>query len=536
MRIVVCVKRTSGGELNPFDACAYEAALQIPDSEVILLSMGPAQTEEMLLNLTRLGAKEAYLLCDSAFAGADTLATAYTLALAVKKLSPDLVICGRQTVDGDTAQTGPSLSVAADMALITNVMQIKETTDRLVCVTRDYGEQSVEYPALITVERMNHLRLPSIRSKKGTVVRWNAQDIGADLNRCGLKGSPTRVLASFKNEEGKRKCKFIDFEQLPEVIKEGLEREGERLKPMRNSEQKLKNVWIVGEAPKAFAESISDNIVVICKEDFVKEEHEVCNNRPDKSDGERENSNISHDIHSIHRSSTRDFAERFAAYVREKQPEVILWGSDAWSKATAPQVAALLQTGLCADCTALETDGENLYMYRPAFSGNIVAKIACMTRPQMATVRTLEAGSADIIYALGKGARNVVDDMQMLVQRKNEALSDFKEGKGKARSDFEACHDKKIFEGKRIRRDIAASRLAVDAEMLPYDKQVGVTGKSVNPAVYIAIGISGAVHHIAGMKQSGMVIAVNCDRKAPIFDYADYGIVGTAEDMLEHIT
>ena len=138
MKIVVCVKRTASGELNPFDACAYEAALQIPDSEVILLSMGPDKTKEMLLNLTRLGAKEAYLLCDGAFAGADTLATAYTLSLAVKKLSPDLVICGRQTIDGDTAQTGPSLSVAADLSLITNVMHIKETAGRLVCETETW--------------------------------------------------------------------------------------------------------------------------------------------------------------------------------------------------------------------------------------------------------------------------------------------------------------------------------------------------------------------------------------------------------------
>lgn len=510
MKIVVCVKRTAGGELNPFDACAYEAALQIPDSEVILLSMGPDKTEEMLLNLTRLGAKEAYLLCDSAFAGADTLATAYTLALAVKKLSPDLVICGRQTIDGDTAQTGPSLSVAAGLSLITNVMQIKSTQDRLVCETRDLGEQTAAYPALITVERMNHLRLPSIRSKKGTVIRWTAGDIEADLNRCGIKGSPTKVLASFKNEEGKRKCRFIDFSQLSKVIMEGLEKEAQRLNPTPKSQQKLEKVWIVGEAPRAFAESISEDILVIRKEDFVGEEFENQDSISDKGDGERDNSSSS--ISSTPKGSIRDFAERFAGYVREKQPEVILWGSDAWSKAAAPQVAALLQTGLCADCTALETDGEHLYMYRPAFSGNIVAKIACMTKPQMATVRTMEAGSADIIYALGKGAQNIADDLQMLVQRKNEAVSDLK-----------------------IRRDIGASRLAVDGDMLPYDKQVGITGKSVNPGVYVAIGISGAVHHIAGMKQSGIVIAVNPDKKAQIFDYADYGIVGTAEELLDYI-
>ena len=484
MKIVVCVKQSAAGELNPFDACAYEAALQIPDSEVILLSMGPDKTEEMLANLTRLGAKEAYLLCDSAFAGADTLATAYALSLAVKKLSPDLVICGRQTVDGDTAQTGPSLSVATGLSLITNVMKIKDTVGHLVCETRDMGEQTTEYPALITVERINHLRLPSIRSKKGAVIYWTAKDIGADLSRCGLKGSPTRVLASFRNEEGKRKCKFIEMTELSDAIKQGLEKEKQRLKPMQKSEQKLKKVWIVGEAPRGFAESISEDITAIDKEDFIK-----------------------------NGDTYRDFAERFAEYIRERQPEVILWGSDAWSKAVAPQVAALLQTGLCADCTALETDGEKLFMYRPAFSGNIVAKIACMTKPQMATVRTLEASSADIICALGKGAKDVVHDVQALVQRKNEAAA----------------------KGKSARWDIAATRLAVDAEMLSYDRQVGITGKSVNSAVYIAVGISGAVHHISGMKQSGVVIAVNPERKAPIFDYADYGIVGTAEDFIDFL-
>ena len=359
MRIVVCVKQTVQGDINPFDACAYEAALKIPNAEVILLSMGPDKTEEMLANLTRLGAKEAYLLCDSVFAGADTLATAYALSLAVKKLSPDLVICGRQTVDGDTAQTGPSLSVATGLSLITNVMKIKDTVGHLVCETRDMGEQTTEYPALITVERINHLRLPSIRSKKGAVIYWTAKDIGADLSRCGLKGSPTRVLASFRNEEGKRKCKFIEMTELSDAIKQGLEKEKQRLKPMQKSEQKLKKVWIVGEAPRGFAESISEDITAIDKEDFIK-----------------------------NGDTYRDFAERFAEYIRERQPEVILWGSDAWSKAVAPQVAALLQTGLCADCTALETDGEKLFMYRPAFSGNIVAKIACMTKPQMATVRT----------------------------------------------------------------------------------------------------------------------------------------------------
>ena len=476
MKVVVCVKQTVSGEMNPFDACAYEAALQIPNAEVTLLSMGPEKSKEFLLNLTRLGAKEAYLLCDSAFAGADTLATSYALSLAIKRLEPDLVICGRQTIDGDTGQTGPSVSVQAGLSLITNVMKIVCTDGKITCQTRTMGDQMAAYPALITVERINHLRLPSIRSKCTEVIVWNADDIGADEERCGLKGSPTKVMASFQNEDGKRKCKFIEASMLDAVIEDGLRKDKERISPKQKEGVKLKKVWIVGGKCMEMAETISDDITVIDREEAE--------------------------------SQVDDFAKDFVNRVRKEEPSAILWDSDAWSKQMAPRVAALLQTGLCADCTALETDGENLYMYRPAFSGNIIAKIGCITRPQMATIRTATAGISDVICAMGKGAKGVKELVETYVDRKNAQNGPHWE--------------------------TACSRLAVDSEMLPYEKQVGMTGKTVSPAVYIAVGISGAVHHIAGMKQSGTVIAINPDKNAPIFDYADYGIVARAEDVFEH--
>lgn len=473
MKIVVCVKQTADGELNPFDACAYEAALQTAGAEVILLSMGPEKTKDLLLKLTRLGAKEAYLLCDRAFAGADTLATSYVLSLAVKKLEPDLVICGRQTMDGDTGQTGPALAVTAGLSLITNVMQIFHGEDSLTCLTREMGEQTVRYPALITVERINHLRLPSIRSKAGKVILWNAEDLGADRDRCGLKGSPTKVLESFQNESGKRKCKFAEISDLENLVLEGLKKEKERIKPNRNEGSGLKKVWIVGEKCREMAETISD------------------------------------DIHAIDKRAAEELGDAFvtqmAALIQNECPSVVLWDSDAWSKQKAPQVAAMLGTGLCADCTGLETDGEKLYMYRPAFSGNIIAKIVCVTSPQMATVRTAADKTADVICAMGKGAKQAQASIEGYVNRKNR-------------------------EGGPV-WETGASRLAVDAEMFPYEKQVGMTGKTVSPPVYLAVGISGAVHHIAGMKQAGTVIAINPDRKAPIFDYADYGIVATAEEV-----
>lgn len=473
MRIVVCVKQTVAGDINPFDACAYEAALQIPNSEVILLSMGPEKSKDFLLNLTRLGAKEAYLLCDRAFAGADTLATSYALSLAIQKLQPELVICGRQTIDGDTGQTGPSLSIQAGLSLITNVMKIVSVDGNITCQTRTKGEQTVTYPALITVERINHLRLPSIRSKRGEVIVWNADDIGADKERCGLKGSPTKVLASFQNEDGKRKCKFVEASILDTLVEEGLKKEKERIISNQSDGVKLQKVWIVGEKCREMAETVSDDIIVIDRE---------------QAEGLGD-----------------EFVLGFVDRIRKEQPAAVLWGSDAWSKKTAPRVAAMLQTGLCADCTALETDGENLYMYRPAFSGNIIAKIGCVTKPQMATVRTMADGVSDVICALGKGVKNAKHTVEDYVDKKNAENGP--------------------------RWEIAASRLAVDSEMYPYEKQVGMTGKTVSPPVYIAVGISGAVHHIAGMKQSGTVIAINPDKKAPIFDYADYGIVATAEEV-----
>jgi len=144
-----------------------------------------------------------------------------------------------------------------------------------------------------------------------------------------------------------------------------------------------------------------------------------------------------------------------------------------------------------------------MFMYRPAFSGNIIAKIACKTLPQRATVRTTDDNSSDVMVAVGKGARDAM-----------ESVKSFAEKTG---------------------AELVASRGAVDSEMADYPMQIGLTGRNVSPSVYVAVGISGAVHHIAGMKNSGTIIAINNDKNAPIFDYADYGIVGDAKKVLEII-
>ncbi|MEE0867130.1 MAG: FAD-binding protein [Clostridia bacterium] len=447
MKILVCVKIIKG-ELNPFDESALECALQLSD-DVTVVSMGPKSCENVLKPLTRLGAK-AILITDNVFAGSDTLATSYILSTAIKQMEYDLIICGRQSVDGDTAQVGPMLSQMLKISLITNALQVNCEEDRVLCSTR-LGEEAAPLPALVTVERGYVLRFPSIFSKVGNVEMLSNADLNCALDRCGLQGSPTRVLKTFENERGKRKCKFISMSELEPLIEELKQKPSLKMTETK-LKQKFQSVWAVGKEVEEKAAEIADNVTVI------------------------EKSN----------------AETIAELILKEKPSVVLWNADLWGRKTAPQVAAIVKTGLCADCTELEEEGDNLIMYRPAQGGNIYAKIKCLTMPQMATVRT-SSESSDIIVAGGKG---VADNF--------EKLKEFAD---------------------KIGAQIAASRGLVDMGKVPYDMQIGLTGKSVSPKIYIAVGISGAVHHTCAIEGADVIIAINTDKSARIFDYADYAIV-----------
>ena len=201
MKILVCVKIVKG-ELNPFDESALECALQLSD-DVTVLSMGPASCEQVLKPLTRLGAK-VVLISDTVYAGSDTLATSYILSTAIKQMEYDLILCGRQSIDGDTAQVGPMLSQKLGIGIITNAMKINCDGTCVVAETRA-GEEQVELPALVTVERGYVLRFPSIFSKIGEIAIIGNDTLQCDVSKCGLSGSPTRVLKTFENENGKRK-------------------------------------------------------------------------------------------------------------------------------------------------------------------------------------------------------------------------------------------------------------------------------------------------------------------------------------------
>jgi len=203
--------------LNPFDEFAVEEALRIREKhggEVTVLTMGPPQAKEVLVKCLAMGADKAVLLTDRAFAGADTWATAYTLCLLIKRLEFDIILCGKQAIDGDTAQVGPMLAENLGIPQMTFVKKVDvDAKTRKVVVERETedGHEVVEcrLPALLTaIKGLNEPRLPSLMSMMGAVKKEiktvTATDLGVDPSLVGLKGSYTQVVEVFAPEPRKK--------------------------------------------------------------------------------------------------------------------------------------------------------------------------------------------------------------------------------------------------------------------------------------------------------------------------------------------
>ena len=238
---------------------------------------------------------------------------------------------------------------------------------------------------------------------------------------------------------------------------------------------------------------------------------------------------------------TEPYAKAVAAVIRAKDPEIVLFGATSIGRDLAPRVSARIHTGLTADCTGLDIaeDTKLLMMTRPAFGGNIMATIACPDhRPQMATVRpgVMKAIDAD---ATRKGTVEnfkvefTPADMNVkvleVIKSQKESV-DITEAKilvsgGRGIGSPEAFGKLESL-AKVLGGEVSSSRANVDAGWISHDKQVGQTGKTVRPDLYLACGISGAIQHLAGMESSEYIVAINKDDAAPIFDVADLGIVG----------
>lgn len=219
-------------------------------------------------------------------------------------------------------------------------------------------------------------------------------------------------------------------------------------------------------------------------------------------------------------------------------PSIVLYGATNNGRDLGPRVACTLKTGLTADCTGLDVEDGLLMSTRPTFGGNLMATIACPdTRPQMSTVRP---GVFKRPAQVGQGTDIVEECIHMnpaevrvqLVERVKEVAEAV--NLEEAEIIVSGGRGLKSAEGFRLVEELAAvmggtvgaSRAAVDAGWIPHAHQVGQTGKTVSPKIYVAVGISGAIQHLAGMSASDTIIAINKDASAPIFEAADYGIVG----------
>ncbi len=452
-KVIVTLKYYKG-ELNPFDGAALEAALELGFGDITAVSMAPQSVMSQIEALTRLGIK-AILISDAAYAGSDTQATSYVLSEVIKRENPDLIFCGRQSIDGDTAQVPPMLAERLGYRLVNKVVDFDKAGN---LITRTGEKESFKGRDIITFERIRTLRFPSMFSKPGTVRLITNSDLNLDKDKVGLSGSPTRVIKSYESTLGRRQCKFIDKEDFLKVISDSLAMD--RLENYESSGEKLPEIFYFGNL-RELAESISDRAVEIAYKGRAVQE-------------------------------IKDELVRLGAGA------VIFEGTDEL-KLLSAKLAVMTGAGLCADCISFRVENGKIVMTRPAGGGNVTADIISTSDMAFATVKKAFDGTGDVIFSVGKGAASFIDKIKNIASKYSA--------------------------------EICCSRIVADSGKLSYSSQVGLTGKVVSPKVYVAFGISGAVQHTVGMCGAQTVIAINKDKNAQIFDYADYGIIADINDF-----
>lgn len=244
--------------------------------------------------------------------------------------------------------------------------------------------------------------------------------------------------------------------------------------------------------------------------------------------------------------TTEAYAQAVTVMAKAGDPSVILFGATSIGRDLAPRLSARLHTGLTADCTKLEIDENGqLFMTRPAFGGNLFATIICPDhRPQMSTVRPGvmtkpvphstrqgEVIPVDVAWDESKFAVQVVEEV--LQEQSVDKIEDAQVlvSCGRGLKDLESAGNL----AKNLHGTLSASRSLVDAGLVEHPRQVGQTGKTVRPALYLALGISGAIQHLAGMEDSEFIVAVNTDKNAPIFKVANLGIVADAAAVVREM-
>ena len=565
-------------EVNPFDVLGLVRAVELkaaPDDEVVVLTMGPPGAAEGLTECLALGADRGVLVTDRVLAGSDTLATSRALALALGREQPDLIICGRNSTDGETGQVGPEVAELMGLPHVSHVRRLDLSEDRRTAIVEritDEGFQTLEcdLPAVICVTEgvapelfPNRQQMEEAANKP--VDEVSCADLSDDETQFGSQGSPTWVSEIRLVEPNRLGVTLQEVtpedaaRQIANSVKERLA-ELDAADPAASSPEALprypgvtdRNTWVV-------AENSQDGLAHVTLEMLGKARELTTVTRSEvvavviASGGEAHAPALAAagadrvlllDNSSLGPVASRAVGNALAAAVERETPYAILFASTADGRDLASRLAARLSLGLTGDAIDLEIDDEgSLVQLKPALGGNVVAPILSKTLPNLVTLRpglltpaTSEPGAEAVVERLsaepfdGSDVRLIGEQYQEDTEGRDLARARvvIGLGMGVAEENVAAL----VETARSLGASVATTRDVVHAGWLPQQLQVGISGRTIAPTVYIAVGIRGAFNHTVGLQRAGIIVAINQNRRATIFRSADFGVVGTWQEFL----
>jgi electron transfer flavoprotein alpha subunit len=569
--------------INPYDRYAIVESVKLKKAhggEVVAVTMGPPQAREAMVEAIALGCDRAVHIVDRAFAGSDTLATARALSLFLEREGFDLVFCGKYSVDAETGQVGPEVAELLDIPQITGITKLEVTEGgRRIKATRgtDEGQEVVEcdLPALLTAEeRLNRpgpTPAPALEAARERPVEvLTAGDLAADPTVFGFAGSPTWVSEIY-SVATTRQPVMLDASAGDDVVQtltahllthglfdtwQGV-REMPRVTARAPGARPDRAIWVVSETLLGKMHSATRELLGRSVElaDRLQGEVVGVSIGPDHSESAAELAAYGADrVLQIEGSQLADYspegyAKALAQAIQAFRPYAVLIPATVKGRDYAPRVAACLQLGLTGDAIGLEIDEqERLVQLKPAFGGNIVAPILSKTFPQMATVRPgmlqamqpdwsrqpsiqrLELADVGPIRTRTIQATQEVDASAIALEDADIVVG-VGTGLGR-RENLKLARELAEVLGAAV----AATRRVTDANWLPRQHQVGLTGKAIAPQLYFALGIRGVMNHTIGIQRAQTIVAINTDPEAPIFQVANYGIVGDCLQVIPALT
>lgn len=573
-------------EVSSFDVRALLRAIELRNEhggEVVVLTMGPPSAREALVYCLALGADRGIHLVDRAFAGADTLATARALAAAVRREPFDLVLCGRASMDAETAQVGPEVAEILDLPQVCCARTLTvDLAARTLTAERetDEGSETVTgaLPALVTAgEDLAAEKFPRRADKEAAktkpILELTAADLDTDVAGFGAAGSPTWV-EGLETVSVDRPGRILDGDLdaavaalVEELANRGLFAPVGSEAPADATPTAAPALSGTGDAAIwVVAEILEGAVRRVAFELLAKARHLV-----DERGGSVAGVLIGHDVarhaellarHGADRVLVAD-DPRLASYatepwtavlaeaIRAGRPTAVLLPSTYVGRDLAPRVAGRLGLGLTGDCVDLSIDDAGrLVQWKPAFGGNVVAPILSRTRPEMATVRPGVLPTAPprphatpVVETLPIGdlptsRLRVVDRHRDPSAARAAALdeADVAVGVGLGIGGPESLPTIDALAAALGDAPIATTRDVVDKGWMPRQHQVGITGRAIAPRFYFAIGIRGATEHMVGVRRSGTIVVIDKNPQAPIFAQADLGIVGDWAEVVPRLT